>query len=870
MKWVWAVLILLLAGIAAAVFRSRRNAERKYRLLLDGIYAEIEKLLKAGRYYSVSEIRRIKDKYSDRIGQLRGMKNPLPEKDTASSEKLAILFDLEGAIQKANLEYIESEKRNHADFFRKFDDSQAEAIIRDEEQMLVLAGAGSGKTKTIEGLVRYLTECRHVNPSQILLISFTNATVDDLNSRDLNGAKARTFHNIGNDITRKGFPKDRAVSIYSDDKAKIVREFLNVPYEDPEFLHELTDYYLYDMVPPEAEGGDDKYVLYESREKDQKGFLSYRSLLMTKSVYSVTGQRFKSKEEARIANYLFLHGINFEYEKKYQVQINDGIHNAYKPDFYLTDYDIYLEHFGVNKKMEVPFTWGRPDAADQEKKYVEGMKWKLDTHRKYGTKLIVTYSYYFTEGTILEHLEKQLKENGVEIKDPDPKDLQRIFEKIGRTQSQQIDSFVRLVATFITQYKSTGKSSDPAGFSALYRLNESNPPYRQERTARFLNIAEKAYRFYQDRLEAINDIDFEDMINYACRMLESETERKKLVNDYGSFRYVIIDEYQDISSQRMKLANLICGMSGAKLFCVGDDWQSIYRFTGSDLSNILDFGKDFPDYMQLALANTYRNSQQLTNAASAFIQMNPGQMKKTIHSSKTNVSPIHVVMTYGEQFPYLLEVLGEIYTINPSSSVYVLGRYNSDLNNLAPQFKDRKHGLKAAVRDDEKRNIAGVEIGKYEGMGITFSTIHRSKGLEADYVIVLGLSSDRHGFPSRIENDPVLDLVLPVKDRYPFEEERRLYYVALTRTKNRVYLLTDASRPSEFVTETLKLPHVIQRIDITEKIRRPPSCPKCGRSLVERHVPGKSPFWACPGFPECSYTLPMEPVIPMPPAAAEK
>ena len=151
-------------------------------------------------------------------------------------------------------------------------------------------------------------------------------------------------------------------------------------------------------------------------------------------------------------------------------------------------------------------------------------------------------------------------------------------------------------------------------------------------------------------------------------MLESETERKKLVNDYGSFRYVIIDEYQDISSQRMKLANLICGMSGAKLFCVGDDWQSIYRFTGSDLSNILDFGKDFPDYMQLALANTYRNSQQLTNAASAFIQMNPGQMKKTIHSSKTNVSPIHVVMTYGEQFPYLLEVLGEIYTINPLRS----------------------------------------------------------------------------------------------------------------------------------------------------------------------------------------------------------
>lgn len=853
----------------AAIFQ-KRNAERKYRLLLEEIYNDIEKFLKADRYYSIRETARIIEKYAGKIGTLRKMKNPLPAKDTASAEKLGILFDLEAAFKNANLKYIKAVKAKYADFFRKFDDSQAEAIIREEDQMLVLAGAGSGKTKTIEGLVQYLTGCRHVNPSEILLISFTNATVDDLNDRDLKGTKARTFHNIGNDITKKGFPKDRTVSIYSDDKAKIVREFLNVPYEDPEFLQELTDYYLYDMIPPEAEGGDDKYVLYESREKDQKGFLSYRSLLITKSVYSVTGQRFKSKEEARIANYLFLHGINFEYEKKYQVQINDGIHNAYKPDFYLTDYDIYLEHFGVNKKMEVPFTWGRPDAAEQEKKYVDGMKWKLDTHRKYGTKLIVTYSYYFTEGTIFDHLEQQLKACGVDIKDPDPKDLQRIFEKIGRTQSQQIDSFVRLVATFITQYKSTGKSSDPAGFSALYRLNESNPPYRRERTARFLNIAEKAYRFYQDRLEAMNDIDFEDMINHACRMLEFESERKKLINDYGSYRYVIIDEYQDISSQRMKLANLICAMSGAKLFCVGDDWQSIYRFTGSDLSNILDFGRDFPDYMQLALANTYRNSQQLTDMASTFIQKNPGQMKKKIHSSKSNPSPIHIVMTYGEQFPYLLEVLGEIYSINPSASVYVLGRYNSDLNNLAPQFKSRKHGLKAAVRFDEKRNIAGVDIGRFDGLNISFSTIHRSKGLEADYVIVLGLSNDRHGFPSRIENDPVLDLVLPVKDRYPFEEERRLYYVALTRTKNRVYLLTDASRPSEFVTETLKLPHVMQRVDMTAKIRRPPSCPKCGRSLVERHVPGKSSFWACPGFPECSYTLPMEPVIPMPPAAAEK
>lgn len=355
-------------------------------------------------------------------------------------------------------------------------------------------------------------------------------------------------------------------------------------------------------------------------------------------------------------------------------------------------------------------------------------------------------------------------------------------------------------------------------------------------------------------------IDFEDMINISCRILDSESGRRDLKKSYGSFKYVIIDEYQDISARRMHLAARICELSGAKLFCVGDDWQSIYRFTGSDLTNILNFGNDFPDHMKLALANTYRNSRQLTDAASIFIQQNPSQIKKKIHSSKSCVTPIHVVMTCGDQFPYLMEILGKLYASDPKSSVYILGRYNSDLNNIVHRLSDKESGLNCRIRRDSQQNPESVQIRGFEGMTIKFSTIHRSKGLEADQVIVLGLTNDRHGFPSRIENDPVLDLVLPAKDQYPFEEERRLYYVALTRTKNRVYLLADAARPSEFVTETLTLPNVLLRNDITSKIPKSPSCPKCGRFLVERRIPGKTPFLACPGFPECSYTRPVLPV----------
>lgn len=175
---------VLLAGAAAVAFllvRHRRKGVREFRLLLDSAYAEIGELLDSGRYFSAAEIRGIREKYSVTVEKLKTMKSPLSPKDSESAEKLEILYDLEKAFRNANLKYIASEKRQYAEFFSSFDDSQAEAIIRAEDRMLVLAGAGSGKTKTIEGLVRYLIGCKNVNPAEILLISFTGFVVYHLN-----------------------------------------------------------------------------------------------------------------------------------------------------------------------------------------------------------------------------------------------------------------------------------------------------------------------------------------------------------------------------------------------------------------------------------------------------------------------------------------------------------------------------------------------------------------------------------------------------------------------------------------------------------------------------------------------------------------
>ena len=238
--------------------------------------------------------------------------------------------------------------------------------------------------------------------------------------------------------------------------------------------------------------------------------------------------------------------------------------------------------------------------------------------------------------------------NGVQIHSPNQKDLMVLFKKIIENQETQLDSFAKLLVTFITQYKSTGKCNNSLGFKSLYIQNESNPPYRRERTSKFLSIAEKVYVQYQEFLSKNGQIDFEDMINNACKALQSDFNKFELKTQYDSYKYIIIDEYQDISSQRMDLIRLILSKSHAKLFCVGDDWQSIYRFSGADLTNILYFRKDFPDCEQMNLAYTYRYSQELSNTAANFIQQNPNQIKKTIISKKSCLKPVNIVETYGD------------------------------------------------------------------------------------------------------------------------------------------------------------------------------------------------------------------------------
>lgn len=320
--------------------------------------------------------------------------------------------------------------------------------------------------------------------------------------------------------------------------------------------------------------------------------------------------------------------------------------------------------------------------------------------------------------------------------------------------SKYKEIFIDTIYTFINLYKSNLKD-----FDNFYKINKSNNFKKQKRHKKFLNLVRKIYVEYEDYLESSNEIDFNDMINLA----------RKVIHDEGVFpyKYIIIDEYQDTSLNKCLLIKEIINKCGAKLMVVGDDWQSIYGFTGSNLDIFTNFKRYFKGSRVIKLKNTYRSSNELVKVSRGFIMKNPYQLRKNIVSKKHLNKPIYVY--------YYDNDIKEIWDKIDSDNAFVLGRNNKDIK-LIPYLKDN----------------------------MRFLTVHKSKGLESDDVIVVGLENKIDGFPSKVKDSEYLMYVKGECDKYLFAEERRLFYVALTRARNRVIVLVKKDNPSIFVTEILK------------------------------------------------------------------
>ncbi len=333
-----------------------------------------------------------------------------------------------------------------------------------------------------------------------------------------------------------------------------------------------------------------------------------------------------------------------------------------------------------------------------------------------------------------------------------------------------------LISKFINLFKANDyKTEDFLSF-----LNENEKQYKKRKQRRgFLILTFYIYYHYQKELMSKKEIDFSDMISIATKKIQKDGFKDKI-------KYIIIDEFQDTSLVRFNLIKEILAKTNAHLLVVGDDFQSIYRFTGCDLNLFLNFNKLFPDAQILKIENTYRNSKELIDIAGSFIMKNKNQLTKELKSQKSEKFPLQIIY-YKNLSQTFVKLINHIYN-KTKKPILILGRNNFDINKItsSKDFILENNNL------IYKRN---------ENIKMTYLTVHSSKGLEEENVIVINLTENKLGFPNKIVDNPILKYVSCKEDIFPFAEERRLFYVAITRTKNITYLLTPLKNESCFITE---------------------------------------------------------------------
>ena len=748
-------------------------------------------------------------------------------------------------IRAHNAAYIDhalEEERDYLDHILdridpsiRLDSAQRRMVLTDEDNCLVIAGAGAGKTTSVAAKVKYLVDKKAIKPEEILVISFTNKAVEELRSRinkDLGiPCPICTFHSAGNAVLHMQSP-EKVNIVDSDKKFFVIRDYLRGRVlEDPRLVHSLILFFASYFDAPLDEQNLEAFF----RGISQMRYTTMRSELdeycaeimdaQRKKKVTIRNEVLRSAQEVEIANFLYRNGIDYTYEPVYHYHI-ELARKPYTPDFVIRqgDREIYIEHFGITRD-------GRNSRYDEKRlqAYKDAVNEKVLLHRRHGTELIYTFSAYGDGRSLTEHLEEALLAHGIELH---PRSDEEILKKILQNEGNRyIRKLVLLICRFITNFKTDGYTEMQF---AVMKESTSNV-----RTKLFLEICQACYLEYQKALQELQAVDFEDMINDSARALRECAEMKQRLN----FKYIIVDEYQDISRQRFDLTKALREVCDAKVIAVGDDWQSIYAFSGSDITLFTRFQEKMGPAAMLRIENTYRNAQELIDIAGSFVQKNPTQITKTLHSDKRIQDPV-IIYSYDASYKRPGKDSGSGAAYNMARAIEAALDHIVEARGLRKQgegpIKDSQSGRKeAAGRAGAPGTGSGAEpvrvllIGRYnydgyrleqtdlftyygKGKGrrivsrkypelqISFMTAHASKGLGYDEVIVVNGQGGTYGFPSKIEDDPVLSLVLKEDRSYTYAEERRLFYVAMTRTKNRVYFIAPLQEPSEFLVELLR------------------------------------------------------------------
>ncbi len=848
-------------SVASIAVSNRRTIENPECLKFLELKAYMDSLLSDNRYIPKSEYRekllnekKIVEYFAvlENSGMLGSFCKANGVEEKAIQDTFSWYSHFEELIDTHNNSYIKramSEEKEYLDGILrdvdpqiKLDDDQRRVVLTDEDYCLVIAGAGAGKTTTVAAKVKYLVEKKGILPSQILVVSFTNKAVQELRDKLNKNLKIdcpiATFHSTGNAILHK--QTDEKLNIVDGSKLFFVLQdyFRNSVLRNENLLNNLILFFAsYFDAPYEGEDLNNFFNKiaksnFASMRSDLNEFKQQIIDIRSKKSVTIQSEVMRSNQEVEIANFLYLNNIDYVYEPLYKYDIQFA-RKPYTPDFMIRQGDkvAYIEHFGITQD-------GKNDrfSNDELSAYKKAINDKVSLHKQHGTTLIYTFSQYNDRRPLSEHLKENLENHGFVLT---PRSNKEIMEKlIASEENRYTRKLLSLICRFITNFKTNGFTAED--FNRMYRSTQN------VRTRLFLDICNDCYLEYERYLKENNAVDFEDMINESARVLREVKEMKRKLD----FKYIIVDEYQDISRQRFDLVTALAEVTDAKIIAVGDDWQSIYAFSGSDITLFTKFEEKMGYAKLLKIVKTYRNSQEVIDIAGNFIQKNETQIKKELKSLKNIVDPA-IIYTYdgtlkkvnadnksGANYAiaHAVEVaLEQIMEYNRqegkpiNSSILLLGRFGFDGDKL------EKSGLFEYI--DRGSKIKSV---KYPKLDITFMTAHASKGLGYDNVIVVNGRNETYGFPSKIEDDPVLAFVIKGDRSIDYAEERRLFYVAMTRTKNRVFFIAPEQNPSEFLLEIKKdYKNVVLRGNWNEETPQnalaKKTCPMCGYPMQFRY-----------------------------------
>ena len=776
MLYVFIILLLLtVAFLVIILLRSRQRAKiykegveliTRLKPKVEGAFAEISSFYSEDHFIAESERKYLDEKYEALVKVIRPL---LKKKALEESQEKALFHRFYKAMSDTashkdanNKRFIESQLSYYTDYFdivlaHPLDAQQRKAIVTLEDNVLVISSAGSGKTMTTVGKVRYLIDVQDIQAEKILLITFTRKAAESLSERlGEKKLKCRTFHKLALDIIAETTgekptitPPDFSVQVYH----KLLQE-------NPSFKAAIADYVIrsrYKMRDQFEYSSMEDYMT----DRQKHGIQAFFKDMDGRPIFC------KSDEESQICDFLGSRGIKFRYEEKYEISTVDADYRQYCPDFSIyidvgngEQKRIYLEHFAVNEAGRCPSFF----SAEDEVKYQQGISWKRNMHKKYGTILLETCSAGFHRGDVFQILARQLLNLGA------------VFSKA--TQQSISRELVRQeenILTMLTSFNFLLKSRDISLEDIRKQVGHSPDAVTiNDIVAPFVN----AYHRMEDDN---NEIDFTDAIIRATDLCN-----KGHRPDYD---YILVDEFQDISQDRYRFLQALRRKEPlTKLFCVGDDWQSIYRFAGSDMALFKQFEKYFGYTKKCLMETTYRFGEPAITKSSKFILANPGQAVKNVHSFRNDAeTKLDFLSTNGrDSVVETVKALAD--QISEDKEILLLGRYGFDVN----VFKNTELTI--------HNGNDGVYV-TYGRRQMKYMTVHQSKGLECDYIILLNCNGGVIGFPSQISDSPVLKYVLSEPDAYAFSEERRVFYVGITRAKKHTWVLYDIKNPSPFVKE---------------------------------------------------------------------